>query len=87
MPHLYWTPERIAQLRREIDEFERVAFSAPYQTLIERKKDMTNAGRACSDDNVRSTLCGSVGYIAKHPDWVREAIAKARSSADGLGGR
>lgn len=86
MPHPYWTPERLAQLRREIDEFERVAFVAAFRTLTERKVAMTNAGRASSEDYVRGTLCASVGYMAKNPDWVREAIWKARDSVEGLGG-
>lgn len=74
----FWTAERLIQIEADISAFERVAFESADMKLLERIKRMKFAARAICDENVRDILGRSVDYIAKHPEFVRRAIALAR---------
>lgn len=69
---------------QEIREFEECAFNRTFLNMTSRKKAMTISARNCSDDNIRYILASSVDYIGKHPDWVKEAIWKARNHIETL---
>lgn len=78
MSAAYWTAARLATLRADIDEFERLAFTAQFRSLNERKSAMSTTAQACNDDNIRGLLGGSIDYLAKHPEWIRSKISLAR---------
>jgi hypothetical protein len=67
-----------AQLSALIDEVEDLLFIARFPNASARKDAVKAAFRLCPDDNIRHLLGLANGYAAKHPDWARSEISKAR---------
>ena len=84
MPNFSWTPDQLAALCRQIEEYHHAAFTHAFRDLRTRKKAMTQAARACAYIEVESTLAGAVDFITKHPEHVRAAISNAYGQVDAL---
>ena len=80
----YWTPDRLARLSREIDDFSAAAFAGSSLDLAERKKRMRFISQGCCDQNTAHILGRSIDDLSKRPADVRRAITLARSHVDSL---
>jgi len=80
----YWTDDRLKRLEAEIDAFEEVAKSHGLRLLTERKKQLRDLARSCSDSNVRDILGRAAPLIAKQPSEVYRAIGLARGHVQTL---
>lgn len=69
---------KLGPIEEIISKYEQLAFSTNFPNLPARKKALKVATLFCEDADVKCYLAGAVGYLPRHPEWVREAIWKAR---------